>query len=69
LKSIDIVEEETQLIISLKFVLGSKSKLYLSLFNSNFWQNDGAHPLSQHRTVTWCTERSHVYLRVTFSLF
>ena len=38
--------------ISLKFVFGSKSKLYLSLFDSNFWQNDGAHPLSLHRTVT-----------------
>ena len=39
--------------ISLKFVFGSKSKLYLSLSNSIFWQNSGAHPLSLHRTVIW----------------
>jgi len=39
--------------ISLKFVFRSKSKLYLSLFNSIFWQNGGAHPLSLHKTVIW----------------
>ena len=48
--------------ISLKFVFGSKSKLYLSLFNSIFWRNGGAHPLSLHRTIIWvpaCEILSH----------
>ena len=27
-------------------MFGSKTELYLTLFNSNFWQNGGAHPLS-----------------------
>ena len=31
---------------------GSKSKFYLSLFNSNFWHNGGVHPLSLHKMVT-----------------
>ena len=39
--------------IYLKFVFGSKSKLYLSLSNSIFWQNGGAHPLSLHRMIIW----------------
>ena len=34
-------------------MFGSKIDLYLSLFNSNFWPNDGAHPLVLHRMVTW----------------
>ena len=52
-----------------KICVGSKSKLYLSLFSSNFWQNDGAHPLSLHKTVTCVPACDILSLLLSFYCF
>ena len=69
LKLITHISISTLTKISLKLVFGSKSKLYLSLFNSNFWQNGGAHPLSLHKMVRWVSACDILSPLLTFYCF